>query len=261
MAMMTDLHIEDEDFEKEITFDSGEFAIVDAELVKSLKDKVPLADKAVFVPTKQSRGQPITFKVRAEYDDARLKHLVIEPTMTDNRQSVEEAALPGINHEGGRVEKIVSKLNRKAAGPVPKTGDRAFRNKGDSATGNPKDKLSKGGSVEKRVGNKMALDGGRRNNYGQPLAKSKPEKPEKTKIEIECFQLLDHIKNKTLNESFVSDMEHKDAIRTTLLEMRTSEKVKGEGYDLIFEAAEILNKHHSSDAQARIDSVLRLING
>ena len=254
--------IEVENFEKEITFESGQFAIIDADIAKALKDKVPMAEKAIFVPTKSARGQEITFSVRAEYDDASLKRLIIEPStggqVINGPESVEEAALPGINHEGGRVEKKISKIHRKAAGPVPKTGDRAYRNKGDSATGNPLSKLTTGGSVEKRVEEKMALKGARRNNYGQPRSKTKQEH---TKVETECFELLDHIKNKTLNESFVHSMQHRKVIHTTLSDMRTSEQVNGKDYDLIFEAVEILNKYHVSDAQAQVDSVLRLING
>lgn len=259
--------LEVEDFQKEITFESGQFAIVDAEVAKALKDKVPLAEKAVFVATKQARGQEITFSVKAEYDDARLKRLVIEPTTTgevqviDGPESVEEAALPGINHEGGRVEKVISKINRKAGGPAPKTGDRAYRNKGDSAMGNPLSKLTTGGSVEKRVEKKMALDGGRRNNYGQPRSKKKRKSPKHTQVETECFELLDHVKNKTLNESFIQNMQHCEIIHKTLADMRTGEQVNGKDYDLIFEAVEILDKHHDNDAQQRIDGVLRLING
>jgi hypothetical protein len=249
MTDPVDQEIEAEDFSKEISFESGQFAIIDGDLAKALKDKVPMAEKAIFIPTKTSRGTKVTFSVKAVYDDASLKRLVIEPGMSETEvingpESMEEAALPGINHEGGRVEKIVSKIQRKAAGPVPKTADRSKRNKRYSKGGDPSTVLTTGGdSVERRVQNKMALDGGRRNNYGQLKSKKKTH----SSVEVECFEFLDHVKQKTLDESFVRNMKHRGVIHKTLSDMRTGDQVNGKDYDLIFEAVEILNKQHSND--------------
>jgi hypothetical protein len=408
--------IEVENFEKEITFESGQFAIIDADVAKALKDKIPMAEKAIFVPTKSARGQEITFSVRAEYDDARLKRLIIEPTSTAQDISPEpmgEAALPGASHGnagakvGGDTDAAIRRIAGIGSGPVPNVGSRSNRNKRYSAKGDPKTLLTKGGDpVTSRVNQKLALKGARRNNYGQPRSESRlaeanltgveylgifltpqsqdklarafpathpqksgdhvtilhnpseedlerfqskvgkgvvltithyaanervqavrvkdvqaagiphitlswatgsspiesnglmqqagePVQPwiklqgvydtyprtlgeslastqvfkslqkatRKTKVETECFELLDHIKNKTLSELFVHSMQHRKIIHTTLSDMRTSEQVNGKDYDLIFEAVEILNKYHVNDAQAQVDSVLRLING
>ena len=83
-------HHEAEDFDKTVSFESGQFAIVDAEVIKSLKDKIPLAENAVFVATKQSREGASPFRISAEYDDATLPRLVIEPAGGSSEEHVHQ---------------------------------------------------------------------------------------------------------------------------------------------------------------------------
>lgn len=242
---------EAEDFEKTIAFESDQFAIVDAEVVKSLKDKIPLAEKAVFVPTKQSREVEVPFKVTAEYDDASLRRLVIEPAPadepTDDESPVDESVqLQG--HEEDSVKKKISKIHRKTGGARPKTGDRSKRNKRYSKKGDPGTNLTKGkSSVEQRVEKSLSLDGARRDNYGQP----------KSKIETECIEFIERVKGDNITEEYLDSLEHFSEIRTALADIRDNARVKGKSFDLVYESVDILDMHKRRGARRWIEEMIK----
>ena len=101
--MTIDKHHEIEDFVKTISFESGEFAILDADAAKSLKDKISMSDSAVFVATKQSRDNGTPFKITAEYNDATLVRVVIEPAAEGemgNHDHQMEEGIQILGHEG-----------------------------------------------------------------------------------------------------------------------------------------------------------------
>jgi hypothetical protein len=246
---MNNEHHEAEDFEKIITFESDQFAIVDAEVVKSLKDQIPLADKAVFIPTKQSKDVKTAFKVTAIYNDASLRRLIIEPAAANessDHESVEESVQ--INgHEGDSVQKKISKIHRKTGGARPKNADRNKRNDRYSAKGDPGKALTKGKpSAEKRVEQRVQIDGARRQNYGQP----------RSKIESECMEFINRVKSGTISEDYLSSLDHIYEIRTALADIRDNARVKGKSFDLVYESVDIIDNHRRQNALRWIENIV-----
>lgn len=239
-----------EDFEKTISFESGQFAIVDAEVVKSMKDKMPLAEQAIFVATKQSRENGAPFKVVAHYDDATLRELKIVPA-SDVEASEEQQMEEGIQilgHEENPVKKKVSRINRIGGDSRPKTADRSERNKRYSKHGDPKTKLTKGKSpVEKRVEQAASIDGARRDNYGQP----------RNKVEKECMELLLKAKEGFLNEEYLNSLENLREIRQVLADVRDNNRVKGSSFDLVYNVVQQLDEHWRQSACVWVEDVLR----
>ena len=252
-----------EDFDKTVTFESGQFAIVDAEVVKGLKDKVPLADKAIFVATKQSRDNVAPFKVEARYDDAVLRELVITPAAANEADDSEPMgeSFEGRNLEtrqgsgvqkqgkgGNAAERKIKQKNRIAVGSRPKSGERSERNKRYSAKGDQKTKLTKGkSSVEQRIDQKLSHNGAELDNFGQP------------RVASECLELLSHIKNDTLTEGFLNSLGDIKLLRGLLADVRDNGRVKGKSFDLVYEAVEVLDKHWREDAQSWVKNIEELI--
>lgn len=243
-----DKHHEVEDFKKTIAFESDQFAIVDADIIRSLKDKIPLEGKVIYVPTKQSKDVKTAFQVMAEYDDASLRRLVIEPG-TSSSQVDESLQIRG--HDGDPVEKTISRIDRIGGKSRPKSANRSERNKRYSAKGDPKIKLTKGpSSVEARIKQAVSIDGARRDNYGQP----------RSKIETECVELLTNVKNKTITEEFLEGLQYRDQLRTSLAHIRDNGKVSSQ-FDIVYESIEILDKYRSKSMIKWIKELDEDLNG
>lgn len=243
---------EAEDFEETITFESDQFAIVDAEVVKSLKDKVPLADLAVFVPTKQSREMESTFKITAEYTDASLKRLIIEPVSVEDSNDHADQMEEGIQIRGkggDPVERKLSKNDRIAGGARPKSAHREKRNKRYSKGGDPGKALTKTKPApEKRVEQAVQIDGARRDNYGQPRHQNK--------LENECIEFVQRVKEGTISEDYLGSMEHIYEIRTALVDIRDNGRVLGESFDLVYESINILDDYRRDQARGWIEDIV-----
>lgn len=243
-------HEEIEDFEKTISFESGQFAILDADVAKSLKDKVPLSDNAVFVATKQSRNSEALFKITAEYDDATLRRLVIEPASaveSDSASQMEEG-IQILGHEENPVKKKQSAINRVGGESRPNTAKRSERNKRYSATGDPKTKLTKGkSSVEQRVEQAVSIDGARRDNYGQPFHN----------IEKECVDLLLKAKEGLLSEDYLNTLQHLRQIRCLLADVRDNNRVDGKSFDLVYNVIQQLDEHWHKSACVWVEDIVK----
>jgi hypothetical protein len=254
--MTIDPHHETEDFEKTITFESGQFAILDAEVAKSLKDKVPLSDMTVFVATKQSRDNPSPFKITAEYDDATLRRLVIEPAVpgeehNDHHQVEEGVQILG--HEGDAVKKKKSRVDRIGGNSRPKSGDRSTRNKKRSGQGDQKAKLTKGkSSVEQRVEQAISIDGAKRDNYGQPLHKTNI-----SPLETECVELLAKAKEGLLSESYLSSLNNLREIRVLLADVRDNNRVVGKSFDMVYSIIQQLDEHWHKSACVWVEDIVK----
>ena len=240
-------HHEVEDFEKTISFESGQFAIVDAEVVKGLKGKIPLAEKAVFIPTKQSRDTEFPFKITAVYDDASLRRLVIEPAPADEGPKIAENIQK--TGKGGKtsVDRKIGRLSKLGTGLAPKKHERSERNKRYSAKGDQKTKLSSGkSSVEQRMDQKLSIKGAARDNYGQP----------KSKIDTECVELLAKAKDGMLTESYISSLKYAREIRCALVEARDNFKVAGKSFDLVYGVIQKLDEHWHKSASVWVENII-----
>ena len=246
-------HHEAEDFDKTVSFESGQFAIVDAEVIKSLKDKIPLAENAVFVATKQSREGATPFRISAEYDDATLRRLIIEPAVGNSEEHTQhvEEGIQILGHESDPVKKKTSRISRIGGKSRPKSAERSERNKRYSAKGDQKPKLTKGKSpVEQRIQQKVAIDGARRDNYGQP----------RTKVEVECMDLLVKAKEGLLSEDYLNNLEHLIEIRQVLADIRDNDRVSGKSFDLVYETVQKLDNHWHKSACGWVENIETLIN-
>jgi hypothetical protein len=250
-------HHEAEDFDKTVSFESGQFAIVDAEVIKSLKDKIPLAENAVFVATKQSREGASPFRISAEYDDATLRRLTIEPaggSPEEHAHQVEEG-IQILGHESDPVKKKTSRISRIGGKSRPKSAERSERNKRYSGKGDQKPKLTKGKSpVEQRITQAVGIDGAKRDNYGQPMAKAK------TKVEIECMDLLAKAKEGLLSEDYLNNLKHLIEIRQVLADIRDNDRVSGKSFDLVYETVQRLDNHWHKSACGWVENIETLIN-
>ena len=246
--MMTiDASHEPEDIEKTVSFESGQFAIIDAEIVKSFKDKIPLADKAIFVATKQSRDNTSAFKITAEYDDATLRRLVIEPANADSDLTPMES-IQTLGHEGSSADKKIAEISRISGEMRPKTAKRSERNKRYSKKGDPKTLLSKGkGPVEERMKQIASIDGAKRSNYGQP----------KTKVEVECMDLMSKAKANLLSEDYLNSVQNLREIRQVLADVRDNNRVTGASFDLVYKVVQQLDEHWHKSACVWVEDVLR----
>jgi hypothetical protein len=248
---------EAEDFSETITFKTDEIAIVDAEVVRSLKDKIPLADKVIFVPTKQSKDVDVTFKIVAEYNDASIKRLVMEPASAgeetcDHGDPVEEGVQP-LGKGGDPVERKTAKHRRVAGGARPKTAHRDKRNERYSKSGDPGSNLTDNGksSVEQRVDQRMQVKGAERENFGQPRHKTRP-----TKVEVECMEFIERVKTNTISEEYLGSMGHIYEIRTALADIRDNARVKGKSFDLVYESINILDNYQRDKAKYWIENIV-----
>lgn len=240
---------EPEDFQKKTSFKSGEFAIVDAEIVKSLKDDVSL-DNVIFVPTKQSVENPSDFKIVAEYDDATLRRLVIEPAFSDDPETevdLAEAQLAG--HGGDTVQQTIGRINR-IGGDRPKSANRSERNKRYSAKGDPKVNMSGRDRIQARIDQKVSLDGAQRDNYGRPQA-------EKSEVEVECLDLLAKAKEDLLTEEYLNSLKHGREIRSVLASIRDNDLVSGKSFDLVYEAVQKLDAHWHETACKWVEGIVK----
>lgn len=259
-----DQNYEVEDFDKTITFESGQFAIVDAEVLKALKDQVPLAEKAVFVATKHSRDNSAPFKIVARYDDATLRKLVIAPASADEPESSEHPGPVEESYESRRVQTrkgsgvqkqgkggdVVQRKTTKGkvAGARPKPAKRSERNKKGSAQGDQKAKLTKGkSSVEQRVEQAISHQGAELANFGQP------------KVETECMDLLARAKADAITEEYLDSLENTRQIRSLLADIRDNSRVKGKSFDLVYKTVQILDEHWHQNACKWVESIETLI--
>ena len=258
---MTIEHHEVEDFEKTVSFHSGQFAIIDAEIVKSLKDKINLSEKAVFVATKQSRGVASPFKITVEYDDATLRRLTIEPAAANegpDHEQMEEGIQ--INGKGGdpveRAVRGIGRIGGTSKGGRPNTQKRSERNKRYSSKGDQKTKLIKGkSSVEQRVDQALSIDGAKRDNYGQP----------RSKVETECMELLAIAQKGVLTEDYLSSLSYAREIRQVLADVRDNARVSGKSFDLVYKVIQTLDEHWHKSTRMWIEDIAkqgkRLLDG
>lgn len=255
-----------ENFDKTIKFESGHFAIVDADVIKALKDKIPLDEKAIFVSTKQSKDGASLFRVVAEYDDASLRKLVVEPSAvpeaSDTEQEQVEESFEGRSIEtrqgsgvqkqgnGGDVaQRKLSQKRRVADSTRPKSGERSERNKRYSAKGDQKPKLTKGpSSVEQRVKQAVSHQGAELANFGQPKVR---------KEEKEFLDLLQRAKNGSLSEEYLNSLENLREIRALLADVRDNARVKGRAFDLVYDIVHQLDEHWHKSACVWVEDIIR----
>lgn len=247
---------EAEDFKKKITFESGQFAIIDADVAKSLKDQKPLEDKIIFVPIKQSSDMTVELEVVAKYDDASLKKVTITPTASFD-QSHEKAPMDEsvqlTGHGGDPVERKVSKIDRTAGESRPKTAHRSERNKRYSAGGDPKIKLTKGRlDAEDRIKQAVGIDGARRSNYGQPKHKINND----PNVESECIEFIQHIKDHMLTEKYLDSINHLSEIKEGLVIIRNNFMVEGKAFDLVYDAINTISDYQKRKAQIWVEDVI-----
>ena len=252
-TMTTEPHSEPENFTKTISFESGEFAILDAEVAKSLKDKVSLSSHAVFVATKQSRENGAHFKITAEYDDATLRRLVIEPAMEgemENHHQMEE----GIQLHGHGGDPVERKLKRKdPTGCRPNVAKTASKNKKHTGKGDPKTMLTKGSQpVKQRIDQKISIKGAKLDNYGQPLHKTNT-----SPLETECMDLLATAKTGLLSEDYLNSVNSLRKIRTLLANVRDNNRVSGKSFDLVYDVVRQLDEHWHKSACVWVENIAR----
>tara|TARA_R100001244_G_scaffold25113_3_gene25526 strand:+ start:34215 stop:35180 length:966 start_codon:yes stop_codon:yes gene_type:complete len=104
---------EPENFSKIVTFTDKEFAIVDASVIKALKN-VPMADQAIFVPLKTNIDSP-SFKIMAQYDDATLRKLIIMPS--DENDGEKDPSAPDV--DGQELNEFATNQMRGHGGDSP----------------------------------------------------------------------------------------------------------------------------------------------
>lgn len=271
--MRMKMNEEIEDFEKIVQFESNQFAIVDGNVAKALKDSnIPNSDKIVYIPTKLSPGDKHSFKIIAKFDDASLKKLIIVPanavesppdieTLNQMKEGVRD---PDIAHgESDPVLKKLSVIERKAGGDTPKTGDRAYRNKGDSAAGNPKTKLTPGVSVKARVAERASNKGAQRDNYGQPQSRATTLRASKEKKQDPISEFLQKVKNGNVTEEFLDNLKHKDQIHSSLVKLRSltsSGHRDYKGFDVIHSSITVLEEDRKKHAVDRIKEVQDMVD-
>lgn len=226
MSISTQKMINDEaeNFEKIITFKSGQLAIVDASVIKSLKDAHMDVDP-VYVPLKTSVDSP-SFKIVARYDDATLRKLIIVPaaaneaepdiTTPDDRQDdLSENAVEQLRGHGGDApaRKVAQLTNPKAK--------RQNRNRLASATNRPPvDPVKK---MENKLGQIGSSTGDPDPDVGPEPQRRKVKRAESERrnpfIESVCL-FLKEFKEGNLTEEQIRKLPHRLHILETLKRMK-----------------------------------------
>lgn len=254
--------IEVENFTKTIKFDSGQFAIVDAEIVKSLKDKFPLNKIAIFVPTKQSREDQHPFTVTAIYNDATLQELKITPASElDNHDEHVSEGVQILGHEDDPVKKKLSKISRIASDTKPKSGHRKNRNKRYSKSGDPLVNVNPN-KLTYKMAQKLGIDGAKRKDYGQKKVKESTEFDNKDEaIMSECIAILNKVKENDASSDYLDSLHNTYKIRSILADIRDNCYVTGESFDLVYNTVRRLDEYHSEKSKEWISNVRRIIDG
>jgi len=241
-----------EDFEEMLITSSGQLALIDASAIRDLQH--PEVKNAIMIPTKQSRGQEVTFKVKAEYDDAILRQLIMEPAPKQEREQVEEGVqLRGHDRSqgsvAGTVGKKIAKIEQIASGEgKPNKAQRKKRNekaKKSHVETNPIE------SMKAKMAEKVAGKGASNDNYGQP----------RTKTESQIFGFLNKIKTDTIQESDLEQIEDIDNLRFAFVSLR-KKCIKEENYknfDLIYKAIQVLEEHWYKTSKSRMLEIENLL--
>jgi len=268
---------EAEDFEKTVKFKSSEFAIVDAEAIKALKNAdIPLIDKAIFVATKVSPEVDVAWRIAARYDDAKLKRLVIEPAdanqTPDADRNLDEARLDVTKGEGDPVAKIARKIE---GGLVAK---RKYRNEGESATGNNKELLSNGpsmtskmaqkgsvGAKGERAGMKGAKKGARKSQMMSP--RSKPSTTLAASYQRSgdpISEFLRKVKSSEITDDYLNQLPNKREMREALSKLRSMWIADEVGQqidsDLLCDSIRVLEEDWQSSANKRVQAIEEMVS-
>jgi len=217
---------EDENFEKIITFEGNEIAIVDAAVVKSLKH-TPLAKGAVYIPLKTSLENP-SFKLLVKYDDATLRKLVMIPAASDEAEP--DPSVPENDISEDAVEQLRGNGGDKLARKVAKFGNLKGKGHGNRlASRNNRPPVDPSKKMQSKLGQMGAKTGDPDPGVGpEPerrkvkQAESRRRSPAESKsnpwIESVC-QFLVKVKNGEMTPEGTRDMPHKNSVLLTLKEM------------------------------------------
>lgn len=206
--------------DKEIRFESGKLAIIDAALLDAIKH--PLEKRAIVIPVKSSE---VTFLISGNFDDSVLNKLTIEPKVLEDddmedgsisdageadvivdpdtgelqgkEEDVKEAVIDetfGMNHDN----KIQSKLRE-----VESMAQRKH-NEGKEAKG-----------INRRpVGLPKRDNGGRNDHFGTAASRKKSTEAVKIKESVESF--LSKNINKTLTEEKIQNVDNRKQLANVL---------------------------------------------
>lgn len=281
---------EAEDFEKIVKFKTSEFAIVDAEVIKALKNKdLPLIDKAIYVATKVSPDMDVSWRIAGKYDDASLRRLIIEPAAANEipddvepiNQNLDEARLDPNKGEGDPAAKVVRKIEGSLSGEMPGVSSRKYRNKGDSAKGNNKTKLTSGassivarvaqkgsiGAKDERAGMKGAKKGERISQNKSPsrlgtLAPSTlAASYERSNDPISEF--LRKVKNNEVTENYLNLLDNKEEMREALVKLRSmwiADEVGQIDSDLLCNSIRVLEEDWAKSAEKRVQTIEEMVS-
>ena len=263
---------EAEDFEKVFATDGNLMALVDAALVKDLEH--PLADKIIYIPTKQSEDVESLFKVSARYDDASLVEFKIEPTVESEVQS-EGAQSRGHDRKDGVSGSVAKRINRintiVSQEGRPDKGKRSKRNEKYSS------KPPAAEDPVKSMKAKMAHNGHGAENENKGLERRAKKEREKKKerqlmaadtnkspYEEVLFEFFEKVKEKQLDEEYLQNLEYFEQIRSSLKLLR-SKVMGGEieipNFDLIYESIELMDTYWDKHTLERLDKIERFLEG
>lgn len=261
---------EPENFTKIVKSTSGQLAIIDAQAIKNLDN--PAVTDAVSFSTKRSPNEEVYFKIEGTYDDASLQSLkmtIATPeevfehnNKKDEKEKVKESikkdeqVLEGVQlrgHDrlkqsemGDTVQKKIAKTNTIAKGGK---GLRRNRNKLYSKKNRPPVDPAK--EVSSRIAEKVGGKGAENDNFGQP----------RSKMKVECLELIKLLKNGGPIELFMQKMEYLEPIRENFIELRSKTiNENGPNLDLIHQACQLLNEQWDKTFQDRMKSIEEIIN-
>jgi len=256
---------ESENFSKVVKTESGHLAIVDAASLRS--NPHPLAKEAVIFPTKQTPGEMVAFSVQGVYDDAILRELKMEPAdieeiqkheqKQDDKEDVElskekmreDVQVRGHDRRGGlgnSVAKKTRKIDNKVTDPIQQKKKR-------KSTKDPKDpKTDVVDHVSAQMAQRVSIKGAERDNYGQPRAKTEPEKEPKSE---ELSQFLKRVKDKSVTVQVLDGMQFTYQINEGLKALRSRIAVGEQrgNLDLVCESVAILDDYHRTKAKTNIE--------
>ena len=210
---------EPEDFERIVSFESGQLAIVDSSIIKALKD-THMDVNPVYVPLKTNiEGQ--SFKIIARYNDASLRKLIIIPAATNEAPS--DVTTPGLSenstdqlrgHGGDAPARKIAQLTNPKA-------KRQRRNRLASATNRPSvDPVKK---MENKLGQIGSSTGDPDPGFGPEPQRRKVKQAESKRrnpfIESVCL-FLKKVKEDNLTEAEVRELPHRPHVLETLKRMK-----------------------------------------
>lgn len=254
-----------EDFEKILKTESGQLALVDAAVLRDIEN--PVVDDAVIFSTKQTPGEERSFKVTGSYDDATLRELKMEPATVEDGSGKsqdekvdEDIQIRGHDRTGGAlggtVSKKISKIERIKTG---NSGSRQNRNRQDSSK--KRKPVEPRRKMKAKMAERVGMNGAERDNYGQPQAKTHPEKESENEVN-ECQLFLKHLVGKTLTEEFLNNMSYQSEIRNSMHDLRRkiiNNEIGDVNFDVVHDGCLILDEWLDKSAQERTRLIENLL--